>query len=141
MIRTGDGQSIIGKITGLDDQLQKATGMIEVLVKIPKASDGLAVGAFLRGSSTLESGASVVTIPRAALLECSAGYSVYTVSGEHLVRTPIKIGVTTADLVEVKEGLYTGDQVVLEPVMSLWMTELAAVKGGQSCCVAPPKGR
>jgi hypothetical protein len=40
-----------------------------------------------------------------------------------------------------EDGLYVGDQVVLQPVMSLWMTELAAVKGGQACCVEPPKGR
>jgi hypothetical protein len=43
--------------------------------------------------------------------------------------------------VEIKDGLYAGDQVVLQPVMSLWLTELAAVKGGQACCVVPAKGK
>ena len=83
----------------------------------------------------------MVTIPRSALLECSDGHSVYTVSGEHLVRTPVKAGAVHGEVVEIKEGLYAGDQVVLEPVMSLWMTELAAVKGGQACCVEPAKGK
>ena len=32
-------------------------------------------------------------------------------------------------------------QVVLQPVRSLWMAELAAVKGGQACCVMPAKGK
>lgn len=140
-IRTGDGRNVTGKITVLNDQLQKATGMIEVLAEIPNASAQFAVGAFLQAIGTLESGASVVSIPRAALLQCSDGYSVYTVSGEHLVRTPVKVGAANAELVEIKDGLYAGDQVVLQPVMSLWMTELAAVKGGQSCCPAPPKGK
>jgi cobalt-zinc-cadmium efflux system membrane fusion protein len=115
--------------------------MIEVLAEIPNTTDDLAVGAFLQASGTLESVASVVTIPRAALLQCSDGYSVYTVSGEHLLRTPVKIGATSADFVEIKDGLYAGDQVVLQPVMSLWMTELAAVKGGQACCAVPAKGK
>lgn len=140
-IRTSDGRSVTGQVTALNDQLRKATGMIEVLVKIPDATVNLAVGAFLQASATLESGESVVTIPRAALLQCSDGYSVYTVSGEHLVRTPVKIGAASADFVEIRDGLYAGDQVVLQPVMSLWLTELAAVKGGQACCPLPAKGK
>jgi hypothetical protein len=74
-------------------------------------------------------------------LECSDGYSAYTVSGYHLMRTPIKVGAFNADSVEITDGLYAGDQVVLQPVMSLWLTELAAIKGGQACCPAPPKGK
>lgn len=140
-IRTSDGRSVTGRITALSDQLRKATGMIEVLAEIPNATVNLAVGAFLQASGTLEPRESVVTIPRAALLQCSDGYSVYTVSGEHLVRTPVKIGAAGADFVEIKDGLYAGDQVVLQAMMSLWMTELAAVKGGQACCAVPAKGK
>jgi hypothetical protein len=140
LIRTRDGRTITGKIRALNDQL-KATSVIEVLVEIPTGSDALPVGEFLQASGTLESSESVVTIPRAALLECTDGHSVYTVNGEHLLRTPVKVGVVNAKLVEITDGLYAGDQVVLQPVMSLWLTELAAVKGGQSCCVAPSKGK
>ena len=140
-IRASDGQSLSGKVTGLNDQLQKATGMIEVLAEIPNASTGPAVGTFLRASIALDSNESVVSIPRAALLQCSDGYSVYTVSGEHFVRTPVKVGASGADFVEIKDGLYAGDQVVSQPVMSLWLTELAAVKGGQACCAVPEKGK
>lgn len=140
-IHAGDGRSFSGKVTALNDQLQKATGMIEVLAEIPGAPTGAAAGKFLQADIALDSNESVVSVPRAALLQCSDGYSVYTVSGEHLVRTPVKVGASNADLVEIKDGLYAGDQVVLQPVMSLWMTELAAVKGGQACCAPPPKGK
>lgn len=140
-IHAGDGKSFTGKVTALNDQLQKATGMIEVLAEIQDASAGSAAGKFLQADIALDSTESVVSIPRAALLQCSDGYSVYTVSGEHLVRTPVKVGASNSDLVEIKDGLYAGDQVVLQPVMSLWMTELAAVKGGQACCAPPPKGK
>lgn len=140
-IRIGDGPSIGGKITCLNDQLLKASGVIEVLAEIPSGSAQFAVGAFLQASATLESGESVVTLPRTALLQCSDGYSVYTVSGEHLVRTPVKIGATSSEFVEIQDGLYAGDQVVLQSAMSLWLTELAAVKGGQACCAVPAKGK
>jgi multidrug efflux pump subunit AcrA (membrane-fusion protein) len=125
----------------VSDALTKATGTVEVLVEIPNGAETLAVGAFVPASVVLEREESVVTIPRAALLECSDGHSVYTVSGESFVRTAVKVGAMSGDLVEIMDGLYSGDQVVLQPVMSLWMTELAAVKGGQACCVMPAKGK
>lgn len=137
----GDGRKLPGKITGVTGELQKATGTAEVLVEIAHGAETLMVGAFVPASVALEREESVVTIPRAALLECSDGHSVYTVSGESYVRTPVKVGATGGELVEIKDGLYAGDQVVLQPVMSLWMTELAAVKGGQACCVLPAKGK
>ena len=131
------GANLTGSVTAVDDRLQKATGMAEVLVELARTNGAASVGAFLSASVALESEATVVTIPRAALLECSDGHSVYTVSGERFVRTPVKVGAMAGDLVEIKDGLYAGDQVVSQPVMSLWMTELAAVKGGQACCVMP----
>lgn len=132
-----NGANLIGSVTSVDDRLQKATGMAEVLVELARTNGAASVGAFLSASVALESEATVVSIPRAALLECSDGHSVYTVSGESFVRTSVKVGAMAGDLVEIKDGLYAGDQVVLQPVMSLWMTELAAVKGGQACCVMP----
>lgn len=140
-VHARDGKKGTAKVTLVNDQLQKATGMRELLVEILQAPDEFTVGAFVRASVSLDSNESAVTVPRAALLQCSDGHSVYTVSGEHLVRTPVKVGAASADFVEIKDGLYAGDQVVLQPVMSLWMTELAAVKGGQACCVEPAKGK
>ena len=136
-----NGANLTGSVTGVDDRLQKATGMAEVQVELARTNGAASVGAFLSASVALDSDTAVVSIPQAALLECSDGHSVYTVSGEHLMRTAVKVGARAGELVEIKDGLFAGDQVVSQPVMSLWMTELAAVKGGQACCVAPAKGK
>jgi len=136
-----NGANLTGSVTRVDDRLRKATGMAEVLAELTRTNGAASVGAFLPASVALESEAAVISIPRAALLECSDGHSVYTVSGESFFRTPVKVGAMSGDLVEIKDGLYAGDQVVLQPVMSLWLTELAAVKGGQACCVMPVKGK
>ena len=140
-VLAGDGRKLPADITTISDELQEATGNSELLVKIPHSSEPLAVGMFLQASVTLDASDSAITIPRVALVECSDGHSVYTVSGDHLVRTFVKIGATGGEFVGIKDGLYEGDQVVLQPVMSLWLTELAAVKGGQACCVVPAKGK
>src|SRR5262245_54677306 len=134
-------RTLTGRIIKVSHELERATGMVEVLVAIAFASEALSVGAVLQASITLSADQSVVAIPRTALLECSDGYCVYTVSGDNFVRTPVKVGAVNGDQVEIRDGLYTGDQVVMQPVMSLWLTELAAVKGGQACCVETPKGK
>lgn len=140
-MKSADGHTFTGKVTRLNDELEKATGTIEVLVEFSSAPQAVSSGMFLQASVALDAAESVVSIPSAALLQCSDGHSVFTVSGEHLVRTPVKVGATSGGYVEIKDGLYAGDRVVLQPVMSLWMTELAAVKGGQACCVQPAKGK
>ncbi len=140
-LQTAEGHSFTGKVTRLNDELRKAMGTLEILVEFRPVPDGVQAGAFLQARVTRDDATNVVSIPRAALLQCGDGYSVFTVSGEHLVRTPVKVGAANADLVEITDGLYSGDQVVLQPVMSLWMIELAAVKGGQACCVMPAKGK
>ena len=140
-VRLSQGRALAAKVAKVGDQLRQATGSVEVLVEIPNVPEGIEVGSFVQASVMMSDAASVVTIPRAALLECSEGHFVYTVSGEHLVRTAVRVGASNDEFVEIADGLYSGDQVVLQPVMSLWMTELAAVKGGQACCVEPPKGK
>lgn len=138
--RTRDGQSTTATVSALSAQIQKVTGAVEVLVEIPKSAE-ISVGSFIAAKVTLDAGESVATVPRSALIQAIDGYSVYTVSGDHFVRTPVKLGALNAEVAEIKEGLYAGDQVVSEPAMSLWMTELAAVKGGHACCVVPAKGK
>jgi len=136
-----DGQTRPARITRISYELKAATGMAEVLVEIPNASEPFPVGTFLEGRVTVGGEESVVTIPRTALLEASDGHSVYTVSGDYFVRTLVKVGAVSGDVVEITDGLYTGDEVVAHAVISLWMTELAAVKGGQACCAVPAKGK
>ena len=139
-LRTREGRSTTVTITALSVEMQQVAGAVEVLVQIPKSVE-ISVGSFIAAKVTLEAGESVATVPCSALIQAVDGYSVYTVSGDHFVRTPVKLGARNAEVAEIKEGLYAGDQVVSESAMSLWMTELAAVKGGHACCVVPAKGK
>ena len=74
--------------------------------------------------------ATVLAIPRSALLESAAGTFVYVVNGAHYLRTPVKTGARSADFVEITDGLYAGDVVVTAPVAQLWLAELRLTKGG-----------
>lgn len=139
-VRVSGREIATSRIAALSDHMAKIMGTVEVLAEIPSVA-GLAIGSFVKAEATIESAGRVTTVPRSALIQATDGYSVYVVSGTHFVRTPVKVGTLDGDMAEIKEGLYSGDQVVSEPAMSLWLTELAAVKGGHACCVVPAKGK
>lgn len=78
-------------------------------------------------------GEAVTAIPRSALLKTAEGTFAYAVNGEFYVRTAVKVGALSDDHAEITEGLYTGDQIVVSPVMSLWLAELQVLRGGKAC--------
>ena len=139
--KLADGTSLTGMVRAVRNELQSPTGHLELLVEFPGAVHGLVAGDFIPATARISSDGRVIAIPRLALLENSEGQFAYTVSGEHFVRAAVKTGVSNEEFVEITDGIYAGDKVVAQPVLSLWLTELAAVKGGQACCVTPPKGK
>ena len=49
----------------------------------------------------------------------------------------VQAGAEGDGLVEIRDGLLSGDSVVTQGALQLWLIELRAVKGGQGCCAAP----
>jgi hypothetical protein len=127
------GVSFPGRIVSLNRNLEKATGQVEVLLAISSAEQPFITGAFITVIVPLDGEKSVVSIPRPALLRTSEGDFVYTLSGAHYVRTQVKLGTSNREFAEVTEGLYAGDRIVVQPVMTLWMAELQSIRGGKSC--------
>ena len=122
-----------GTLVRLDDQTKTATGQIEVLVEIPASGQEYPIGTFLSASFTGAKETTVIVIPRAALLRAAEGDFVFAVNGDHLFRTAVKVGAETGDMVEITDGLYSGDKVASTSVQTLWLTELRFVKGGAAC--------
>lgn len=127
------GISLPGRIAALRRDLEKASGQIEVLIAVSDAQQPLASGASVTVTVPLGDEKSVVSVPRSALFRTTEGDFVYTVSGEHFMRAPVKLGVVNHELAEVTDGLYAGDQIVIQPVMTLWMAELQSIRGGKAC--------
>jgi hypothetical protein len=130
---TDGAVSLPGRIVALNRDLEKASGQVEVLLAISDAEQPLTSGAFISVTVPLGSEKSVASVPHAALLRTTEGNFVYTVSGEHFMRAPIKLGSINPEFAEVTDGLYAGDQIVIEPVMTLWMAELQSIRGGKAC--------
>lgn len=128
-----------GKLARVDEQTHSALGQAEALVEFADGQQRVTAGTFLTATFLIGEPKSVLVVPKTALLTAADGTFVYAVNGEHFTRTRIKIGAATDAVVEVEDGLYAGDMVVVNGVDSLWLIELSAVKGGKPCCAVPKK--
>ena len=122
----------------------ESKGVVQRLDKIPfgtardmevtiSTSQPLPQGINFKGIIDIPANGSVTAVPVAALLKTAEGTFVYAVNGNFYIRTPVKIGASNDKLVEITDGLYSGDQIVTKPVMSLWMAELQVLRGGKAC--------
>lgn len=93
----------------------------------------LSIGSRLKATFHMPAGDVVPVIPSTALLKTAEGSFVYAVNGHFYVRTPVKTGARNETQIEITDGLYSGDQIVTTPVMSLWMAELQVLRGGKAC--------
>jgi hypothetical protein len=133
-VQLGQGASLSGRIAEIEPHTDKSTvEHLDVTVAIDDSSGQLAAGNFVDVKVPVGGDKPVASVPRSALLQTAEGKFVYTVSGEHFVRTAVKTGVVSDDYVEISDGLYAGDVVVVAPVMTLWMAELQSLRGGKAC--------
>lgn len=61
----------------------------------------------------------MIVAPRPAVVEREKGNVVFVVRGDKVAETPVMIGVTIGDSVEIKQGVLAGVTVVLNPPAEL----------------------
>jgi len=75
----------------------------------------------------------ITIIPVSALLETVTGTYVYVVNGNSYLRTQVETKELTESNLQVLDGLFAGDEIVIQPVNTLWYAELQALRGGKAC--------
>jgi hypothetical protein len=126
----GNAPAIKGTVQRVEQPPFGALGDYEITIT---TAQPLTIGARLKATFHAPAGDAVAAIPRSALLKTAEGTFVYAVNGAFYVRTPVKTGAMNDALVEITDGLYSGDQIVTTPVMSLWLAELQVLRGGKAC--------
>jgi len=85
------------------------------------------------GSHAFAGADEVPAIPAEALLRTVKGDFVYVANGEWFLRTPVTVGGADATHIEIKDGLYEGDTIVVKGVRGLSLAEIQALNGGVGC--------
>jgi len=124
------GTALKGRVEKVVGSPFPALGDFELTVSSEKP---LKAGTSSTATLRFPAGEAVTAVPRSALLTTAEGHFIYARNGRFFVRTPVKVGAVSDDHVEIAEGLYTGDEIVTAPVMSLWLAELQVLRGGKPC--------
>lgn len=126
--QTSSNEFLEGFVVSIQEPV--ALGEMEVIVGITTEESGLVDGEFVNAVILVPRDKPVTVIPKSALLRTAEGHYVYTVNGGAYYRTAVKMGSQADGKIEITDGLYAGDQVVVKPVETLWLIELRATKGG-----------
>lgn len=130
-VRTADDEMLDGFIAAIQPTLVQ--GELEVVIGITGEDKKLRDGDFADAVVAIARETPVLTVPEEAVLRTVHGTFVYTVNGEAFYRTEVSAGSVYQKQVEIHDGLYGGDVVVVRPVQTLWLVELRATKGGGHC--------
>ena len=130
LVSEAPDSTVKSHLSGVEKILFGTPGDCEVIVTTKPI---LHPGSSWKANLEIPSSSAVTVIPVSALLKTAEGHFVYTVNGQFYLRSPVKTGSRNDVFVEITDGLYSGDQVVATPVMSLWLAELQVLRGGKSC--------
>jgi len=104
-----------GRIERIDPVLKQESRSAIAKIRIPNPQLTLKPGMFSRIEIILDKVPQVVAIPTQALRRgADKSWQVYVISDEVAILRSVTPGLTTADWVEIKEGLQPGDAVVVE---------------------------
>jgi hypothetical protein len=140
LVGTASAGALPATVLKVDRNQEQQSGLVEAILQVEDAARCLTDGEFISFRFSMSTTNPVTAVPRDSLLHTTEGDFVYTVSGDYFLRTAVKLGRMDSEFAEITDGLYAGDKVVVRPVITLWMTELHSVNGGDACCiVAKPK--
>lgn len=134
-VKNNQGMGLEGVVKEINPGVARPEA--EVILLVYSAAGQLQTGSFLTAVARIPGKDKTTVIPEAGLIRSTETNYVYVVNGAAYLKTPVETGIESNNLVEIKDGLAAGDEVVIQGAMDLWLVELRAVKGGQGCCPAP----
>jgi membrane fusion protein, heavy metal efflux system len=110
------GPPLRGRVTYIDPRVDPATRTAKVRVEVPNRSDALRLGMFVQMSFQLGPGERRVLVPRAAVQSIGSRTVVYVATDEEgrFVETPVTLGASAGDAIQVLDGLKPGAKVVTQ---------------------------
>lgn len=139
--RSEQGRLASGRLTTLDNQIDTTTGSLRVRARFDNPGETLFPNQFVNIRLTLQTLPRAVSVPVDAVQFGTQGNYVYVVRDDKAHVQVVKLGATTADRVQIVEGLAAGERVVLEGMDRLRngsaVKIVAATEGDPDALLAP----
>jgi membrane fusion protein (multidrug efflux system) len=107
------------KVYALDPQIDPVSRTQTVRARYANANNELRPGAFVKVNLQLGESTEALQVPTESVIPEAAGYSVYTVEGGKMVPKKVKIGVRSAKLIQITDGLAVGDTVLRTGILQV----------------------
>ncbi|NET38762.1 MAG: efflux RND transporter periplasmic adaptor subunit [Cyanothece sp. SIO1E1] len=120
------GETFMGKIAQIDPVVAGETRAVPVRAQLDNSSRQLKPGMFAQLEVlTGRTPVATLAVPSRALVEANGKQVVYVQNGRNLYQpVDVTLGATLGDWVEVKKGLFEGDQLVVEGGVMLYAQSL-----------------
>lgn len=117
-------RTFTGKITRIGSVVQEETRVVPVQIEVNNATSQLKPGMFVEIEVITQTSAAIAVIPNSAVVEANGQQLVYVQNGSAFQPVEVDLGQTSANLVEVKSGLFAGDLVVTQRANQLYAQSL-----------------
>jgi membrane fusion protein (multidrug efflux system) len=108
-----------GRLILMDRAVDPQTGTIRIRVIFPNADNLLKPGLTCNLRIKSNSSRNSLLIPYKAVVEQMGEYFIYLVKGNTVTQRRVNLGMTINDMVVVKDGVQSGDQIVTEGVQKI----------------------
>jgi len=108
-----EGRPFAGTISRFSLRLDPETRNMRTEIDLPNPEERLYPGMYAQVSLEMNRRPDALTIPAAAVGSDSAGNFVYTITGDHIARLAVKVGLTDNGRTEVTDGLSNDTPVVM----------------------------
>ena len=106
------GETFTGVVDRVAPVIDAGSGTFRTIVSFSN-NDKLQAGMFGRVRINYDQRENALVIPRVALLDDQSSQAVFTIKDDKAVRTPVQIGYSEGEWLEVRSGLKDGDVVVV----------------------------
>ena len=107
------GEALSGSVSYIDPQVNPGTRTARVRVELPNPAGRLRLGMLAEISLQPANGPAVLLVPREAVQTIGEQHVVYVVAeAGRYVERPVTIGARSGEMIEIVEGLRTGEVVV-----------------------------
>lgn len=127
-VRVGDQVQVLdeasnkkynAKVYAINPQIDPASRTLSVRATYPNSRQELRPGAFVRVNLQLGQVEQAIQVPSESVSPEAAGYMVYKVQGGKAERQPVKIGIRSEKLIQITEGLATGDTILRTGILQV----------------------
>jgi len=112
-------RSFGGEVIAIAPAVDPATNAALVRIRVKNPERLLKVGMFAQARIALQEKKGALVVPPSAVSRGNAGAAVYVLTGDEATRTPVELGLETAEAVEVLSGVKQGQKVLTSAIHGL----------------------